>query len=148
MKGNKFLGETSGYGSETEIGQGKKVLLETLQKDSFGREKKVLLLLSHDYIGEDNEFGKKLLQDMLETISACESLPQTVVLMGKAVKFACAGENALGSLCRMEAMGTEILLCEQSAKEFDCSEHICCGLSVGAKTLWSVLSAADKVIAF
>jgi len=142
----KIMPEGS-YISDFQIKTNQKTLLAAYQTGSAEQKDCFLLMLQHDYLGSDSETGREQLYEMLAAASNAEALPQSIILMDKAVLLACSGNEALGSLCRMEAMGSQILVCRRAAESYAAAE-LCCGEKAEEAELWSLLTRAQKVISF
>ncbi|MBQ9992727.1 MAG: hypothetical protein IJP33_04790 [Firmicutes bacterium] len=146
MNEKKLMPESS-YISGFQISQDPKALLTAYQREQQGQNDSLLLLLQHDYLGCDTDLGREQLQELLAAASNAEQLPQFIVLMDKAVLLACSGNEALGSLCRMEAMGTEIIACRRAAESYAADAELCCGELEDEANIWSLLLKAQRVIA-
>lgn len=134
-----------GYANETPLRGEPKGLLEVMRGETGGKGGHTLLLIAGLNAGSTPE-RTALITKLLEGVSCTELIPAEILLLDKAVELACADREALGSLCRMEAMGTQIGVCRSSAEQYECKDKLCCGELCGIEEIWSRLAAADKVI--
>lgn len=94
----------------------------------------------------DRSRGRSLIQGFLYTLTEIAPQAKTIVLVGSAVRLACAGSAALESLSLMQEQGVEILIAEKSLAEIEGEVGIAVGKPATMHVILNTLLQADKVI--
>jgi len=82
-------------------------------------EKGVLLVISSDIIGKDEEIGKILIKGFFETMRVTKELPHTIFFLNAGVKLTTVKEEIISLLREINAMGTEIYSCGTCLKYYN-----------------------------
>ncbi|MCS7163694.1 MAG: sulfurtransferase-like selenium metabolism protein YedF [Thermodesulfovibrio sp.] len=110
-------------------------------------KKNLLLIISSDVMGKDEEIGRILMKAFFETMIVNKQLPQMIFLMNKAVKLSTVDEEFIQILKQIEQMGTEIFTCGTCLKYYNLEDslkvgyrgttnHILEGMLDFNKTVW------------
>lgn len=71
-----------------------------------------VVVISSEQMGTgDEEFGKKLLENFIYSLSEQDELPKKIIFYNSGVKLPCLHEKAINDLKAIEKFGTEILAC-------------------------------------
>jgi selenium metabolism protein YedF len=94
---------------------------ETKQKDP---EKDLFLLVATDTMGKDEELGKILMKEFLETLKVTKELPHTIFFLNKGVRLTTLNEESIQILKELEASGVEIFTCGTGLKYYDLESEL------------------------
>ena len=98
-------------------------------------------------IGDGNHpQGRSLIQSFLYTLTEIAPQPKAIVLVGSAVRLACAGSAALESLSLMQEQDVQILIAEKSLEEIGGEVKAAVGNPATMHTILNTLLQAEKVI--
>ncbi len=110
---------------------------------------KSMVFISSDYIGKEDDLGKDLMVDFIESLSKRKPLPWKIALVHCAVTLGFSPSKALDSLKLMETSGVGILVCKKSLKELgldtENSEKMI-GKIVDTMDILSAVKESEKVI--
>lgn len=114
------------------------------------RPRDLALVLSDDRLGaaEDQDFGQKLMQDMLVAMAERQSHPKYVVLLNRGVYLAIRDADALPALKKMEARGSRVLVSKASLEHFDKADDLRLGEAVSMLQIVDTLYEVEKVLNF
>lgn len=118
-----------------------------ITKSEDKKSKKLLLVITSDVIGKDENLGKILMKAFLETLLATNQIPNMIFLMNTAVKLSTVDEEFIHILKKIEEKGAEIFTCGTCLKFFNLEEslkvgyrgttnHFVEGLFDFEKTVW------------
>ena len=110
-------------------------------------QKKVVVVISADHMGEGNdELGKILLKGFLFALTQQEKLPSTILFYNGGASLTCEGSASLEDLLSLSKLGVEILTCGTCLNYYGLTDK----LQVGAVTNMYVITEkqmqADLVI--
>jgi len=94
----------------------------------------------------DRSKERNLIRGFLYTLTEIAPQPKAIVLVGSAVRLACAGAAALESLSLMQEQGVEILIAEKSLTEIEGEVKIAVGKPATMHVILNTLLQAEKVI--
>ncbi|MEW6448433.1 MAG: sulfurtransferase-like selenium metabolism protein YedF [Bacillota bacterium] len=98
------------------------------------------LVIQSQTIGrDDEELGRRLMKNLIETLAVNESRPRTVILMNAGVKFACEGSEVLEALRDLEGKGVRILACGTCLNHFDLNRALRVGQPTNAYEVLNLL---------
>ncbi|GAB4537033.1 MAG: sulfurtransferase-like selenium metabolism protein YedF [Thermodesulfovibrionia bacterium] len=86
--------------------------------------KELLLVVSSDVIGKDEEIGRVLMKGLFETMKVTRELPHTIFFINKGVKLTTINEEVIGILKEINAMGTEIYSCGTCLKHYNLESEL------------------------
>jgi hypothetical protein len=87
-----------------------------------------------------------LIRSFLYTLTEIAPQPKAIVLVGAAVRLACAGSATLESLSLMKEQGVEILIAEKSLAGIEGEVKIAVGKPATMHVILNTLLQAEKVI--
>ncbi|MGC2063544.1 MAG: sulfurtransferase-like selenium metabolism protein YedF [Thermodesulfovibrionales bacterium] len=110
-------------------------------------EKHLLLIISTDTMGKDEELGKILMKGYFETMKAYRQIPHTIVFLNAGVKLTTVNAEVLPVLKDIEAMGVEMYSCGTCLKYYGLeselkvgsrgtTNHVVEGMQDFHKTVW------------
>lgn len=123
---NGFYSETSkednhwhvkivkGYGCEVENPKPKEKSPVTEEQ-----EKDLLLIISSDVIGKEEEIGRILIKGFFETMKVTKEIPHTMFFLNAGVKLTTVNEEIINILKEISLMGTEIYSCGTCLKYYN-----------------------------
>ncbi len=133
-----------GYPCEIESheSEGKGIVSEKLKK-----KKDVLLIISSDAMGKEEELGAILMKGFFETMKVTKEVPHTIFFLNAGVKLTTINEEIIPILKELEAMGVEIFSCGTCLKKYNLetelkvgyrgtTNHIVEGIKEFEKTVW------------
>jgi len=110
-------------------------------KASFG-----LVLTSHRWGDEDEELGRILMRDLLQTLAEKKELPQWIFLVNAGVKLGLKGAECLELLQNLEGLGVKILVSKTSLYHFGVETELRVGEAVTMFDLVAALYRAEKLV--
>ena len=88
-------------------------------------QKKVVVVISADHMGEGNdELGKILLKGFLFALTQQEKLPSTILFYNGGVSVTCEGSASLDDLRTLSKLGVEILTCGTCLNYYGLSDKL------------------------
>lgn len=114
---------------------------------SKAAEKHLLVIVSTDTMGKDEELGKILMKGYFETMKAYRQIPHTIVFLNAGVKLTTVHAEIIQVLKEIEAMGVEIYSCGTCLKYYNLetelkvgfrgtTNHVVEGMQDFLKTVW------------
>jgi selenium metabolism protein YedF len=112
-KRNAFYSEviSNGYDWRVKIVKGCVCAPATVAEETTKEEKNLLLVVSTDTLGKEEELGKILMKAYFETMKAYKQLPHTIFFLNAGVKLTTMNEEIVAVLKDIEAIGVEIYSC-------------------------------------
>lgn len=109
--------------------------------------KDLLLVVSTDTMGKEEELGKVLMKAYFETMKTYRQLPHTIFFLNAGVKLTTTNEEIASILKEIETMGVEIYSCGTCLKYYGLEDalkvgrrgttnHVVEGTKDFAKTVW------------
>lgn len=95
----------------------------------------------------EKELGELLLVEYLKELSNLEISPKTIILYGEASLLALPSSKVNVYLKKIQAKGSEILLCSTSIKYYQIEKKINLGQVVSMKTIIEKKISSSKLIA-
>jgi sulfur relay (sulfurtransferase) complex TusBCD TusD component (DsrE family) len=92
------------------------------------------------------ELQQTLVTKFLNLTLESGSLPAKILFYTNGVKLACKGSPAIESLKKLEADGTELVLCKTCLDFYGLSEQVEAGIIGGMGDIIEAMQKADKVI--
>ncbi|HSB32704.1 MAG TPA: sulfurtransferase-like selenium metabolism protein YedF [Candidatus Sulfobium mesophilum] len=148
-KRNAFYFEviSDGYDWRVKIVKGYVCAPATAAEEAPKAEKNLLLVVSTDTLGKEEELGKMLMKAYFETMKAYKQLPHTIFFLNAGVKLTTMNEEIVTVLKDIEAMGVEIYSCGTCLKHYNLesqlrvghrgtTNHIVEGIMDFSKTVW------------
>jgi len=113
----------------------------------LSKKSDILLVISTDTIGKDEEIGRILIKGFLETMKTTKELPHTIFFINAGVKLTTINEETIPILKEIESLGVEIFSCGTCLKYYKLEDklkvgyrgttnHIVEGLQDFNKTVW------------
>jgi len=107
----------------------------------------ILLVISTDTIGKDEEIGRILMKGFLQTMRDTKELPHTIFFINAGVKLTTINEETIPILKGIESLGVEIFSCGTCLKYYKLEDklkvgyrgttnHIVEGMQDFKKTVW------------
>lgn len=87
-------------------------------------EKGLLLIISSDVIGKDEEIGRVLMKGLFETMKVTKEIPHTIFFLNAGVKLTTVNEEIIEILKEINAMGTEIYSCGTCLKYYNLESEL------------------------
>ena len=88
-------------------------------------QKKVVVVISADHMGEGNdELGKILLKGFLFALTQQEKLPSTILFYNGGASVTCEGSASLDDLRTLSKLGVEILTCGTCLNYYGLSDKL------------------------
>ncbi|MDA8083249.1 MAG: sulfurtransferase-like selenium metabolism protein YedF [Nitrospiraceae bacterium] len=109
--------------------------------------KDLLLIVSTDTMGKEEELGKTLMKAYFETVKTYKQLPHTIFFLNAGVKLTTTNGDIVPILKEMEALGVEIYSCGTCLKHYGLeaelkaghrgtTQHVVEGMKDFGKTVW------------
>lgn len=116
------------------------------KEDEGLAEQKTLIMITSDRIGHgDDELGKRLMQNFINTLKEVEGLWR-IIFMNNGVKLTVSDSSVLEALKELEDSGVQILVCGTCLDFFGLLEKKQIGESTNMLDIVTSLQLADKVI--
>jgi selenium metabolism protein YedF len=107
----------------------------------------ILLVISTDTIGEEEEIGRILMKGFLETMKTTKELPHTIFFINTGIKLTTVNEETIPILKEIGSLGVEIFSCGTCLKYYNLEDklkvgyrgttnHIVEGMNDFKKTVW------------
>ena len=148
-KRNAFYFEviSDGYDWCVKIVKGYVCAPATAAEEAPKAGKNLLLVVSTDTLGKEEELGKMLMKAYFETMKAYKQLPHTIFFLNAGVKLTTMNEEIVTVLKDIEAMGVDIYSCGTCLKHYNLesqlrvghrgtTNHIVEGIMDFSKTVW------------
>lgn len=87
-------------------------------------EKDVLLIISTDAMGKEEEIGKILIRGFFETMKATKEIPHTIFFLNAGVKLTTVNEEIIQALKEIESLGVEIYSCGTCLKYYNLESEL------------------------
>ncbi len=111
------------------------------------RKKDVLLIVSSDVMGKEEELGRILMKGFFETMKVTKEVPHTIFFLNAGVRLTTIDEELIPILKEIETMGVEIFSCGTCLKRYNLeselkvgyrgtTNHIVEGIKEFEKTVW------------
>ena len=118
-----------------------------MEEEKIETEKDILLIISSDVMGKDEELGKVLMKGFFETIKVTKEIPHTIFFLNTGVKLTTVNNEIIPILKELESMGVEIFSCGTCMKHYSLeselkvgfrgtTNHIVEGMKDFKKTVW------------
>lgn len=120
---------------------------EAWLSSASGRVRGCVILLDSDSIGGDGAHGRALMRAFLYTLTEIAPQPETIILVGEAVRLARPGSESFECLSLLQEQRVEILRAEQSVRELGEEAAAAAGRAVTMHVIVDRLLRAEKVIA-
>jgi len=109
-------------------------------------EEKILIMITCDKIGHgDDELGKKLMENFINTLKEMQGLWR-IVFLNNGVKLTISGSPLLSSLKELKKMGVQIFVCGTCLDHFGLLDEKEIGETTNMLDIVTSLQLADKVI--
>lgn len=110
-------------------------------------QKKVVVVISADHMGEGNdELGKILLKGFLFALTQQETLPSTILFYNGGASVTCEGSTSLDDLRELTKLGVEILTCGTCLNYYGLTNKLCVGEITNMYVIAEKQLQADLVI--
>ena len=110
-------------------------------------QKKVVVVISADHMGEGNdELGKILLKGFLFALTQQETLPSTILFYNGGASVTCEGSASLDDLRELTKLGVEILTCGTCLNYYGLTNKLCVGEITNMYVIAEKQLQADLVI--
>lgn len=110
-------------------------------------QKKVVVVISADHMGEGNdELGKILLKGFLFALTQQEMLPSTILFYNGGASVTCEGSTSLDDLRELTKLGVEILTCGTCLNYYGLTNKLCVGEITNMYVIAEKQLQADLVI--
>ena len=110
-------------------------------KTSFG-----VVLTSHMWGDQDEELGRVLMHDFLQTLGEKKELPQWIFLVNAGVRIGLKGADGLDLLQNLESLGVKILVSKTSLYHFGVETELRVGEAVTMFDMVAAIHRAEKLI--
>jgi|UniRef100_A0A7V6DPI2 selenium metabolism protein YedF len=111
--------------------------------------RKILVLVGTDRLGTgDDELGKKLIVNFINTLKEMGRELWALVLLNAGVRLAVAGSEVLASLQELEDNGVMVLVCGTCLNHFQLLEQKQVGETTNMLDIVTHMQLADQVISF
>jgi selenium metabolism protein YedF len=111
-----------------------------------GDKKQLLLIISTDALGKDEELGKKLVKGFFDTMKVTKQLPHTIFFLNAGVKLTTVNDETVGVLKEIEAMGVEMYSCGTCLKHYDLESMLKVGHRGTTNHIVEGMQDFDKVV--
>jgi selenium metabolism protein YedF len=148
-KGSAFHSETVRDGKDwrVRIVKGYACTPATVCGKTGEARKDILLVVSTDVMGKEEDIGGILMRAYFETMKAYKQLPHTIFFLNAGVKLTTINDETVPLLKDLEAMGVEIYSCGTCLKHYNLesrllvghrgtTNHIVEGTKEFSKTVW------------
>lgn len=81
-------------------------------------EQNIFLVITSDVMGKDEDIGKIVMKNFLETIKTTKEIPHTIFFINAGVKLTTMNKEMCNILKSIEAMGAEIYSCGTCLKHY------------------------------
>ncbi|MBI4844484.1 MAG: sulfurtransferase-like selenium metabolism protein YedF [Nitrospirae bacterium] len=88
---------------------------------------KILIAVSSDVMGKEEEIGKVLIKGFFETMRAAKELPHTIFFLNAGVKLTTINDETIQILKNIESMGVEIYSCGTCLKYYNLEDKLKAG---------------------
>jgi selenium metabolism protein YedF len=102
-------------------------LFQSLRVFSGGNEtekKEILMIISTDTLGKEEEIGRTLMKGFLETIKVTKELPDMIFFLNAGVRLTTINEETIPLLKEIEKMGVEIYSCGTCLKYYNLESEL------------------------
>jgi selenium metabolism protein YedF len=82
-------------------------------------EKDILLVISTDTMGKEEEIGKILIKGFFETMKVTKEIPHTIFFLNAGVKLTTINDEIIQVLKEIESLGAEIYSCGTCLKYYN-----------------------------
>ncbi|HFC98579.1 MAG TPA: sulfurtransferase-like selenium metabolism protein YedF [Thermosulfurimonas dismutans] len=106
-----------------------------------------VILVDSDRMGEgDEELGRKLMVNFLQTLPQVSPLPQALIFYNRGVFLTVEGSPVLSALRELEGKGVKILSCWTCLSHYDLEDKLRVGQASNMYEILSLLMRADRVL--
>ena len=110
-------------------------------------QENAVLLMTTDTLGAGDEaLGKKLMSSYLYTLTQCEDVPGTIILMNAGVNLAVEGSLVLEDLKHLAGNGVTIMACGTCLDYYGLKEKLGVGEVGNMQKSAELMNRGDKVI--
>ncbi|MBI5098120.1 MAG: sulfurtransferase-like selenium metabolism protein YedF [Nitrospirae bacterium] len=88
------------------------------------QEKDMLLIISSDVIGKEEELGRILMKGFFETMKVTKEIPHTMFFLNAGVKLTTVREEIINLLKEISSMGAEIYSCGTCLKYYNLESEL------------------------
>jgi selenium metabolism protein YedF len=147
-----FFAETMREGKDWRVKIVKGYLCKTPGSDGVfvpskpEKKQTLLLVISTDIMGRDEELGKILMKSFFETIKTYKQLPHTIFFMNTGVYLTTINEEMRELLKSLEAMGVEIYSCGTCLNKFNLETALAVGKRGTTNTVVEGMQDFEKTV--
>jgi len=153
LEDNNIRVETNQVGNiwELIVNRGDKNIDET-QPEAYcevpvGIDKSYVVLFAKNRIGEgSDELGEVLVEAMLESLKAQETLPQKIIFMNSGIHLVTKGSGVIPTLVELEVNGVEMISCGTCLNYYGKMEELEIGRVSNMYEILSNMRSSGKVI--
>ncbi len=149
LKGADFDTWRKGMGSECDDLRCKGERLKKGFRRLFGlsgERRNILLIISTDVIGKEEEIGKILMKGFLETIRDTKETPHTIFFINAGVRLTTINEETIPVLKDIESLNVEIFSCGTCLKYYGLEDKIKVGYRGTTNHIVEGMNDFEKVI--
>ncbi len=106
----------------------------------------IVVFISTDYIGDDNDLGKTLMNGFIGNLINMDTLPKTIIMVNSAINLSTLNNDTVNALQVLAEKGIEILSCGACLTFFNVEHDLKVGEITDAHRVMTRLFEADKVI--
>jgi hypothetical protein len=106
------------------------------------------VLLTREYIGENNPLGEKLMRDFIFSITQNLDLPQYIIFMNSAVKLIASDEECINNIKKLKKYGTVSVVSIESLEYFGLIHECKSGLKEVSADIMEKIIVAKKIVKF
>ena len=111
-------------------------------------EETMVYLFDSDFIGNNRELGKVLVNGFLNAITSLPKRKSKIIFISNGVKLTIKGSYVLDTLSKLKHSGFEILICGTCLDFFKIREKVQIGTVSNALEIMETLTNAGKIIKF
>ena len=111
-----------------------------------GKTSLAIVLTSDKWGSEDEELGRILMRDLLQTLAEKKELPQWIFLVNAGVRLGLKNAKCLELLQNLEGMGVKILVSKTSLYHFGVETELRVGEAVTMFDMVAAMYRAEKLI--
>lgn len=109
-------------------------------------QKGTVMVLNHNYIGNDKELGEILIKSFFAVLAESNDIPETIIFYNSAVKLMVDESQIINDLKTLEENGVELLGCGTCLGHYDMKDLIKVGKVSNMYDIINKQMMATKVI--
>ncbi len=117
-----------------------------LQNGENNNADNIVVFISTDYIGDDNDLGKTLMNGFIGNLINMDTLPKTIIMVNSAINLSTLNNDTVKALQVLAEKGIETLSCGACLTFFNVEHDLKVGEITDAHRVMTRLFEADKVI--